>query len=223
MFLVLVLLLLLVIAAYDEFGNKGSNGVTFSVVDGPCVPSGSDRTVTICSAAPDATVFNPLRIRAAAQDSRPVAAMQVYIDAFKVYEAKNVRTIDFSTGLSLGPFSITVKAWDALGQFSKSYTVTIQSGCPTTGPDRTVTICSPVDGQDISFGSFRGSSFILVFASATGPAHTMQAYVDGVLRSSVAGRTMELGIGVGSGRHRLTIKAWDKSGSFSKTVFVVAP
>ena len=213
----------LVIAAYDEFGNKGSSGVIFSVSDGPCIPSGNERTVTVCSAAPDATIFNPLRIRAAVRDSQPVAAIQVYIHSFKVYEAKNVRVIDFSTGLFLGPHPIVVKAWDALGQFAKSYTVTTLTGCPASGPDRAVTICSPVDGQDISLGSFGGSSFIPVFASATGPVHTMQAYVDGVLRESVAGATIELGIGVGSGRHRLTIKAWDKNGSFSKTVFVVAP
>jgi len=212
------------IAAYDEFGSKGSSGVTFRVVDTPCVAGGGDRTVTICAAAPDATIFNPLRIRAAAQDSRPVAAMQVYVAAIKVFEARNVRRIDFSMGFGLGPFPITVKAWDSLGAFSKSYTVNIRSGCPTTGPLRTVTICSPVEEQNISFGSFGGSSFIPVFASANGPAHTMQAYVDGRLRSSVAGRTIELFIGVTtSGHHRLTIKAWDKTGSFSKTVFVVAP
>jgi len=212
------------IAAYDEFGNKGSSDITFRVVNTPCVASGGDRTVTICAAAPDATIFNPLRIQAAVQDSRPVAAMQVYVAATKVYEARNVRSIDFSMGTGLGPFRITVKAWDSLGGFSKSYILNIQSGCPTTGPFRTVTICSPVEEQNLSFGGFGGSSFIPVFASANGPAHTMQAYVDGRLRSSVAGKEIELFIGVTtSGRHRLTIKAWDKTGSFSKTIFVVAP
>lgn len=209
-----------VVAAYDRPGKKGTIAYWVNVKDGPCESGGNDRSVTVCSPGNQATIQNPLRIRAAAQDSRPVTAMQVYIGGVKHYQANNVSKIDFSTGLFLGPQRVTVKAWDALGSFSRTFTVNVISGCPKTGPNRSINICSPVDGQTVVGG------YVPIFASAVDSLHVdaMEAYVDGVVRHGDKNvSTLEFGTVVTKGTHRITIKAWDAQGSFSKTVYVTYP
>jgi hypothetical protein len=208
------------IAAYDPFGKKGTKTVYFTGSNGSCVGTGTDRTVTVCTPGSDAVLENPLRVKAAAKDSRTVTGMKVYVDGIAV-KSSSSGTIDVSVGL-LWPDRrhVTVRAWDSLGNFSTSFDVNMLSGCTPKGADRTITLCSPVDGQLTLVGQIR----ILAAANDTLPVQTMQYYVDGKLMLTEPGSTLYVTIGsFTKGTHTISVKATDANGSFSKTVSVVQP
>lgn len=88
----------------------------------PCTLSSADRTVTICSPS-STSVPKKLLLSAGATDSKNVSAMKVYVDGTSVY---SITASHFNTfvNLSAGTHRITVKAWDSVGAFAQSISVT---------------------------------------------------------------------------------------------------
>ena len=110
------------VKAWDRTGNV-SQAFDLTIVDGCAVP-GLARTVNICSPADGMAVSNPVHFRAIVNDVAPVN-MQIYIDGVVKF-ASSDPIIDTSLNLSSGNHRITVKGWDAAGQFSQTIQTTVQ-------------------------------------------------------------------------------------------------
>lgn len=100
----------------------------------PCAAT-SDRTVKICSPAPNAMVSSPVLITAAALDiEHPVTAMAAYVNSTKVAGSMS-GNLFASVFLSPGTYTLVVRAWDSSGYyFSSSEQFTVSS----TGPSVTI-------------------------------------------------------------------------------------
>lgn len=109
------------VKAWDRTGNF-SQAFDLTIVDGCAVP-GLSRSVNICSPANGTAVSNPVHFRAIVNDVAPVN-MQIYIDGVVKF-ASSDPIIDTSLNLSTGNHRITVKGWDAAGQFSQTIQTTV--------------------------------------------------------------------------------------------------
>lgn len=79
----------------------------------------------------------------------------------------------------------------------------------------TVTITSPTSGS-----SATSPVRVVASASSSYTISTMKLYVDGNSVYSVSGSKLDRSVSMSSGTHRITVKAWDRNGSFSKTIYV---
>lgn len=206
----------LTINTYDYFGHVNKRSESFTIGgSSACTATGSDRTITVCSLT-GSTVSSPVTFTAAAQDSRTVTAMQIYVDGIKKYQTSGK---SFSTSLSLasGLHKVTIKAWDSAGSFSKSFslTVTTSSGCMASSIDRTVTICTPANNATVS-------SPVTISAAArdSRTVSAMQVYVDGTLKYQVSSKSLTTSLSMASGTRKITVKAWDSLGSYSSTIYI---
>jgi hypothetical protein len=179
----------------------------------------ADRTATICSPADGANVASPFNVEAHFRSDTGINAAQIYVDGQKMWQF-GPGTTSFSAGippLSLGTHRITAKGWDNIGSFSKSITVNVTSttGSCVTIADRNVTICSPQGGATV------GSPVKLEAALRDDSGlQATQIYADGVkIWQGPAGSTyVNQSLSMSAGSHHITVKGWDKSGSFSNNV-----
>jgi FG-GAP-like repeat len=111
------------IKAWDRMGNF-SQAIDLTIGSG-CVVPGLSRTVNICSPPGGMTVTSPVRIHAIFNDSAPVDSAQIYVDGVLKF-AESTPIIDTSLNLSMGTHRMTVKGWDAAGEFSQTIQVTVQ-------------------------------------------------------------------------------------------------
>ena len=110
------------VKAWDRTGNF-SQAFDLTIKDG-CVVPGLARTVNLCSPADQTTITSPVRIHAIFNDSGPVLSAQVYVDGVLRF-AEATPIIDTAINVSSGTHRITVKAWDAAGQFSQTIHATV--------------------------------------------------------------------------------------------------
>jgi hypothetical protein len=172
-----------------------------------CSALGKLRTLNLCFQGSPTGNFhflaNPL-------DRRQVVAMQIYVDGSLKFttpdDMLNVKIL-----LTGGMHTITAKAWDDRGSFSK----TIDLLACTNNLSRTVNICLPKDG------SSSNSPVHIVASAATSLAFSqLQVYIDGVLRFHTSAKYVDNSRNLSLGTHRITVKGWDSSGAFSSTVNV---
>jgi hypothetical protein len=181
-----------------------------------CAP-GSDRTVNVCS--PSGSSTTPVRFLATPTSKLPISGMKIYVDNQSVFTTTDDR-VSTLLNLSAGTHSITVKAWDTTGPFSKSFTLNVSgsgSGTCTAGANRTVHLCSPTDGQPAG-----NPVRVLATARSDSGINAIQIYIDGSVKyQSPAGvRTLDQSFTLPSGSHRITVKGWDAAGSFSSSATV---
>jgi hypothetical protein len=96
-------------ASLTGTGASSSGGGT----GGSCTASGPSPSVTICTPAANSTVTSPVLVTAAAVDSNPIKALQIYLDGVKVYEvvANSLSTnVSMSSGVQ---HRLTVQAIDS--------------------------------------------------------------------------------------------------------------
>jgi hypothetical protein len=79
----------------------------------------------------------------------------------------------------------------------------------------TVSITSPTSTTSLS-----SPVRITASASSSYSVSTMKIYLDGNSVYSVSGSKLDTSVSMSTGSHRVTVKAWDKTGSFSKSVSV---
>jgi hypothetical protein len=84
--------------------------------------------------------------------------------------------------------------------------------CPATFGFVTVTACI---GESPS-GTFHFTASPL----DSFPINTIQIYIDGVLKAETPGDLLSANLQVGSGTHRITVKAWDDNGPFNASANV---
>ena len=76
----------------------------------------------------------------------------------------------------------------------------------------TVIITSPSNGSSVS------TLHVTASASSTRAISTMKIYLDGSTVYSASGSNIDTTVAASAGSHRITVKAWDSSGSFNSTV-----
>jgi len=76
----------------------------------------------------------------------------------------------------------------------------------------TVTITSPSNGSSVS------TLHVTASASSSHTIRTMKIYLDGSSVYSASGSNINTDVAASAGSHRITVKAWDSSGSFYRTV-----
>src|SRR5437588_132070 len=113
----------------------------------------------------------------------------------------------FQKTTALSPAALVAMIW------LLSLAPAAQGQCSPTGGDRTVTVCTPADGATVS-------SPFEVSAAATDAATVtaMQIYLDGALIFKVNASSFDTTVTAAAGSHRVTVKAWDATGAFSKVL-----
>jgi hypothetical protein len=116
--------------------------------------------------------------------------------------------------LATGSHKVTVRAWDALGSFSKTVSVNV-TACGSTAPERSVSICTPLGGTVHNPVRIRA-----VVKDSAYVVSSLQIYVDGVKKFSVAARELDTTLTLAVGRRRIAVKAFDEISSFTTVVYV---
>jgi len=112
------------VKAWDRMGGFGES-IKFTVASG-CVLSGLDRTVKVCAPASGAIVPSPVHIRGTISDSGSVNTAQVYVDGALKVSTGPTHMVDISLSMLSGKHRVTLKAWDAVGEFSQTLNITVQ-------------------------------------------------------------------------------------------------
>ena len=88
--------------------------------------------------------------------------------------------------------------------------------CTLSNSDRTVTICAPVGGTTVAKN-------LLLAAGATDSNSVggMKVYLDGTLVFSVAAPHFNTNLTLTSGKHHITVTAFDGAGTFWKSIDVI--
>ena len=209
----------LTVQAKDSSGTfKSTVNITVSGSSGNgCTGGTTNRTVSICAPANGATVASPFEVTASATDSSAVSSMQIYLDGSAVYTKLSTKSIDTSVTASVGTHRLTVQAKDSGGIFKTTVNITVSGSsgsCSGGATNRTVTICSPLNGSTVS-------SPVQVNASATDSSavSVMQIYLDFVKVFETSNtKSISTPLSIASGTHRLTVQAKDASGYFKSTI-----
>ena len=112
------------VRAWDRFGSYAQT-VNFAVSE-DCVLPGLDRTVNICVPTAGSTFASPVEIKATIGDASPVKSAQIYVDGALTFATGATHLLDTSIPMPPGIHRVTVKAWDAAGQFAQTLNVTVQ-------------------------------------------------------------------------------------------------
>lgn len=211
-----------VVKAWDTAGPfSKSFTLTVGSGGGSSCSATSNRMVKICSPVAGSTVSSPVQVLAGLRSDSGISASQIYLDGVKVYQAgAGTTTVNQSLSMSAGSHRITVKGWDSAGSFSSSVTITVgassSSSC-TVSANRTVHICSPTSGSTVS-----SPVRVLAGLRSDSGISAGQIYLDGtkIYQYPAGTKTIDQSISMAGGSHRITVKGWDSSGSFSSSVSI---
>ena len=208
------------VKGWDSSGSFSSSvSVTVSASTTSCSAT-ANRTVNICAPANGATLQNPFQLIAGLRSDSGITAAQIYLDGTKVFQAgAGTTSINQAMNLTLGTHKITVKGWDSAGSFSSSISITVSSSAPppscSAPANRTVNICSPTSGS-----SPQSPVHVLAGLRSGTQITAAQIYLDGklVYQGPAGTTTVDQEINMVPGSHKITVKGWDSSGSFSSSV-----
>ncbi len=174
-----------------------------------CAAPASLRAVSLC---PTST-SSGAHVVANTNDNRIIKAMKIYVDGASTFTTPD-DVINKVLSLSAGSHKITAKAWDDLGSFSSSTTITVGSGggggACTSAVNRTVIVCSPASGSTVS-----SPVHIVAGVNDSATVTAVKIYVDGVVAYTTTSKQIDTSIAMSNGSHHITVKAWDASGSFA--------
>ncbi len=121
------------VQAYNGVVFKKTVNITVSGVaggGGSCVPGTAvDPSVTICSPASGSSVASPVNVVAAANSSKAVSYLQVYLDGTKIYQTSG-STLNTNLVMAAGSHKLTVQGYNGV-LFKTSETITVTSGTPS--------------------------------------------------------------------------------------------
>lgn len=169
--------------------------------------------VNISSPANGAVTNSPLHVAASATpgSSKPIIAMQIYVDGKLAYSAGG-STVDTFVNLGYGKHTVVVQAWDAAGATYKGPVYVVGSGSG-------VFLSSPGSNAIVN-----GSAHVKATAFSPNQVTAMQIYDNGKLVNQTSGSALDTSLNVSPGSHYLVVKAWDRSGTqFVSPVRVSTP
>jgi hypothetical protein len=178
------------IEARDDSGGIVSKSFSVTVA----APS-----VTIKTPTANASVYSPVQVFATTKDPHPVYAVQVYLDNALHYEVSGTG-VNAALPMPLGPHYMVVQSWDTAGGIYKK-------GININVLPVVVTVSSPAPNSTVA-------SPVHVHASvpSASTVFTIQGYVDDGLQYQQNGKTLDAYLKMGTGKHRIVVKAWDNGG-----------
>ncbi len=120
-----------------------------------------------------------------------------------------------------GTFKVTGTVTDSLGATASATTsVTVTQGCAISSTNRTVTICSPAANSTVT-----SPVQIVAYATDSRTITGMNIYVDSklVYKQTTSSKLVNTPVSMSSGTHAITVKAWDSSTNFSKSITIKVP
>ena len=90
-----------------------------------CALNSANRSVTICTPGPSATVSLPVHLVASTTDSTQVTAITVLVDGKPIYQASASAVDVYLNSLTAGAHVVAVKAQDSAGTFSQTLQITV--------------------------------------------------------------------------------------------------
>jgi phospholipase C len=184
----------------------------------PCPLNQTNPSVTVCTPTPNALVVSPVNVVAGSTDSHTVTAMQIYVDNKLVPPTVKASTINSFVVLAPGNHLITVQAWDSTGAtFKTNVPVAMQPPCILNATNRTVTICSMVNGSVVS-----QPFHVVAAATDSTPVTSMKLLIDGANKGTISNSAiLDLYVSaVPLGSHTIGVQANDSSGAFSQSIKV---
>ena len=115
-----------------------------------------------------------------------------------------------------GNFIVTGTVTDSLGATaSTTRSVSVSQGCAISSTNRSVSICSPVANSTVN-----SPVQIVAYVTDSKTITQMIIYADGtkVYTQKTSAKLLDTAISLHSGTHTIQVKAWDSSGSFSKSI-----
>jgi hypothetical protein len=172
------------------------------------------RSLTLCplnSGLPDTFLFlaSPL-------DNLQINALQLYIDGILTLQTPE-DLLGINLALPPGQHRITAKGWDSLGPFSATTTLASASTCGNS-TNRTMKICSPLNGATITGSGGKATVRINATAATNLQYSVTQVFVDGFLFTSTPSKSIDILPVFGAGKHPVTVKGWDSNGAFSSSI-----
>lgn len=211
---------------FDQYFGYGRVNVAkaVAVAQTAIVPSDTQPpTVSISSPATASTVKGSVAVNVAATDNTGVTRVDLLLDG-ALFASDTTAPFAFiwdSTTVADGNHTIEAQAFDAAGNSATSslVSVTVQNAVDTTPP--AISTISPVNGSSIA-----GLRRVIITASATDnvAVSRLELYVDGLLKSTVAGNSLSWNWdlrSVATGSHTITVKAFDTSGNSSTATSIV--
>jgi phospholipase C len=115
---------MLTVQGWDASGRTFKTNVPMSMTP-PCKLKATNRTVSICTPGPAATVSLPVHLVAGVNDSNPLSSLQVLADGKQVFSTTTGNLDVYLSNLSAASHTLVVKATDASGSFSGSVNVKV--------------------------------------------------------------------------------------------------
>jgi hypothetical protein len=116
---------------------------------------------------------------------------------------------------------VTGTVTDILGATAfATKSVTATQGCAISSTNRSITICTPAANSTVT-----SPVQIVAYATDSKAITQMIIYVDGkqVYAQRTAAKLVNTAVNISAGTHTITVKAWDSSTSFSKSITVKVP
>ncbi|HSS98531.1 MAG TPA: FG-GAP-like repeat-containing protein [Terriglobales bacterium] len=205
-----------------DFVSSNQSPATISVFTNTtagigCAAPSSNRALNVCVPANGSTVTSPVLFRATARTTTEISGLRIYVDGVSKFLTKDA-PLTASLIITPGTHSITVKAWDAAGPFSKTLSLKVSGdsgSCQPASSARAVTICSPKSND---WQSTLGTHFT---ANANGKnVKKSEIYIDGTLKFTTPNFAIDTTLTLAEGTHKVTVKGWDDLGSFSTSITV---
>jgi hypothetical protein len=169
--------------------------------------------INVCSPAAGSSVSSPVNFAIGASGDTAMRKVEVWADGKKQAEQLTGAFSDYSffnnsIPLAAGSHSITVFAagWDNSLQ-SKVFTLDVTSSSCSAPTSAGVHVCTPTNGATVS-----SPVQISAAGKVTGTLASMQVWVDGVKKYSVAASTINTTLSVAAGTHRFAVLAVNTAG-----------
>jgi hypothetical protein len=120
-----------------------------------------------------------------------------------------------------GTFTVTGTVTDSLGATaSASKSVTATQGCAISTANRSITICTPAANSSVA-----SPVQIVAYATDSKAITQMVIYAGSVnvYTQKSSAKLIDTAISLTSGTHTIQVKAWDASGTFSKSITIKVP
>jgi PKD repeat protein len=120
-----------------------------------------------------------------------------------------------------GSFTVTGTVTDSLGATaSATKSATVTQGCAISTTNRSVTICTPAANSSVT-----SPVQIVAYATDSKAIIQMVIYASGVnvYTQKSSAKLIDTAISLTSGTHTIQVKAWDSSGTFSKSITIKVP
>jgi subtilisin family serine protease len=201
----------LTLKAWDAASNfrNADNYVTVANT-----PDSTPPNITMTSPADGATISGSVSVAGNATDNVGVTRVELYVDGvWKGNDTTAPYAFNYSTLLIPdGRHRLTLKAWDAAGNFRNADNYVVVSNTPDSTPP-SVTLTNPADGATVS-----GTINVTATASDNIVVVKVELWVDGKWKAKDVSSPYAFSYNTAllpNGTHRFTAKAWDAAGNWT--------